>query len=315
VSAGDAGPAGVRLSVVVLSWNTREILRACLAALRREAHAEPLEVIVVDNASSDRSPDMVAAEFPEVRLVRNSENLLFAEGNNQGARLARGRFLCLMNSDIEVRPGALEALMAFLDSHPGHGAVAPKLLNPDGSLQRACNRFPSLLEPLLESTSLGSIPPGPWLRRRKRMADFDHEHSRDVAQPPAACLMLRRDEFLAMDGLDPELGLFFNDVDLCRRLWKRGRRIHYLAEAEVLHHQGASTRVSDRRGSNVHWFRNRTAYYRKHHGRLAERWLRAVLRIWGWECGLRIRLGPREAPAKRAALDELREMMRQCLAR
>ena len=297
------------LSVVILSWNTRELLRACLAALERDRPCEPREILVVDNASADGSAEMVAREFPAVRLRCNLENRLYAEANNQGAREARGRYLCLLNSDTEVRPGALDRLVGFLATHPHYAAVAPKLVNPDGTVQRACRRFPTLLEPLVESTSLGNFPPGSWLAWWFSMGYFDHQHSRDVAQPPGACLVLRTAEFLAEGGLDPNLSLYFNDVDLCRGLWRKGRRIRYLAEAEVLHHQGSSTRTHDEWRRNLLWVQNRAAYYRKNHGRLALRWLRAVLGLWALERKLRIRLGPREAQAKRNALAELADFL------
>ena len=303
----------VRLSVVVLSWNTREVLRVCLAALERDGYDAPRELIVVDNASRDGSADMVAAEFPSVRLVRNAENRLFSEGNNQGAQLATGRYLCLMNSDAEVRPGSLRALVEFLEGHPDHGAVVPRLVNPDGSVQRACARFPGLIDPLIESTCVGRFPPGSWVKRYRTMADFDHEHSRDVPQPPAACFVVRREEFLELGGFDPELALFYNDVDLCRRLWRGGRRIRYLAEAEVLHHGGCSTRLAGR-WREIQWYRDRTAYYRKHHGPLAARWVLAVGRLWSLEYRLRVSLGSRDARGKRAVLDELADFMRQCEA-
>ncbi len=302
----------VHISIVVLSWNTREILRACLASLERDTHLEPREIIVVDNGSVDDSARMVAHDFPSVRLVCNAENRLYAEANNQGSRAARGRYVCLLNSDTEVRPGALDRLAGFLDSDNEYAAVAPKLVNTDGTVQRACRRFPSVFEPLLESTSLGTFPPGSWLSWWLTMGDFDHQHSRDVSQPPGACLMLRTAEYLAMGGLDPRLSLFFNDVDLCLRLWRKGRRIRYLAEAEVLHHQGSSTRVHTARHRNLLWIQNRTTYYRKNYGRLAERWLRAVLRLWALECNLRIRLGAREANAKQKALAELDGFLREC---
>ena len=305
--------SAVRLSVVVLSWNTREILRACLASLERDAPCEPREIIVVDNGSRDGSSGMVAREFPEVRLIANPENRLYAEGNNQGARAATGRYLCLLNSDTEVRPGALDRLTGFLESHPEYGAVAPKLVNPDGTVQRACRRFPSLLEPLVESTSLGNLPPGSWLSWWWGMGDFDHQHSRDVLQPPGACLVSRTAEYQELGGLDPSLSLFFNDVDLCLQLWRKGRRIRYLAEAEVMHHLGYSTRAQDPRHRNLLWVQNRAAYFRKNHGRLGERWLRAVFGLWALECQLRIRLGSRERAARQQALAELDGFVRKCV--
>lgn len=302
----------VLLSVVVLSWNTREILRACLDALQRDVPCLAREVIVVDNGSADGSADMVAEQFPGLRLIRNAENRLYAEANNQGARAARGRYLCLLNSDTEVRPGALDRMLAFLQAHPGHAAVAPRLVHPDGTLQRACRRFPTLLDPLLDSTSLGRFPPGTWITWWSRMGDFDHEHSRDVPQPPGACFLMRTAEFLAMGGLEPHLSLFFNDVHLCRSLSRKGRRIRYLAEAEVMHHQGSSTRVHAAHQRNLLWTRNRATYYRRNYGRLAEGWLRAILRLWALECNLRIRCGSRESSEKRKALAELRDFLREC---
>jgi GT2 family glycosyltransferase len=125
------------LSVVVLSWNTQDLLRACLQALANDPPAQAREILVVDNGSSDGSADMVAREFPTVMLLRNTENLGYAEGNNVGARAATGKFLCLLNSDTEVRPGALDRLLEFLQSHADYAAVGPKLLNVDGSVQRA----------------------------------------------------------------------------------------------------------------------------------------------------------------------------------
>jgi N-acetylglucosaminyl-diphospho-decaprenol L-rhamnosyltransferase len=309
-----AAAGDVHLSVVVLSWNTREILRACLESLARDVSPRAREVIVVDNASADGSADMVARDFPAVRLLRNPENRLYSEANNQGARLATGEWLCLLNSDTEVRPGALDRLADFLAANADYGAVAPRLVNPDGSVQRACARLPGLLAPLLESTTLGRVPPlslGPWWLS---MGDFDHVHSRDVPQPPGACFMMRRVEYLQDGGLDPVLSLFFNDVDLCRRLAARGRKVRYLAEAEVMHHRGFSTRAFKATNSNLTWMRNRAAYYRKHHGALGERWLAAVLWLWGFECGMRIRLGPREAAAKRQALAELRAFLQRASA-
>lgn len=307
-----AASTHVRLSVVVLSWNTRELLRACLRALEADSEPGRRELIVVDNASGDGSADMVALEFPHVRLLRNTENLLYAEGNNQGARLATGEYLCLLNSDTAVRPGALEYLARFLDEHADYGAVAPRLVNADGSIQRACRRFPTLADALFDSTSLGRIPPATWFQRWTHMEHCDHAESRDVPQPPGACFMIRRAEYEALGGLDQDLRLYFNDVDLCRALWARGRRIRYLAEVEVLHHGGASTRAFHWKERNTHYVRDRARYYRKHYGRTGDWWLRAVTTLWSLECRMRIRLGPRDARAKRVALAELSTFLQKC---
>jgi N-acetylglucosaminyl-diphospho-decaprenol L-rhamnosyltransferase len=154
------------LSVVVLSWNTQALTLACLRALYAETPRHAREVIVVDNGSHDGSADAIAAAYPQVRLERNADNRLYAAGNNQGAVLASGEFLCTLNSDTEVRPGALDRLVDFLRENPAYGPCAPKLVDPDGSVQHACQRFPTLLTALCALTR-GGAPGGPAAASRR----------------------------------------------------------------------------------------------------------------------------------------------------
>lgn len=265
------------LSVVVLSWNTRALTLACLRALHDETPRHAREVIVVDNGSADGSADAIDAAFPQVLLIRNADNRLYAAGNNQGVAAARGEFVCTLNSDTEVRPGALDRLVDFLRENAAYGAVAPKLVDPDGPVQRACQRFPTLLSALCFDSWWGTFWPGSRVQDRYLMRDFDHLSSRDVPQPPGACFLMRRAEWQRLGGFDETLSLFYNDVDLCKRLWAQGRRIRYLAEAEVMHHRGASTRSFAR--MLVIWHKNRIAYYRKHYGVWVLAWLWIVIRL------------------------------------
>ncbi len=303
--------SSVRLSVVVLSWNTRELTLACLGSLLRERPRHAREIVVVDNASEDGSADAIAA-LDGVRLLRNDKNRGYAGGNNQGAEAANGEYVCLLNSDTDVHPGALDRLVDFLIDNESHGAVAPKLVNLDGTVQRACMRFPGLLTALCYDTFLARFWPGSWVDDRYHMRDFDHQSSRDVDQPPGACFAMARAEYLAMGGLDEELFLFFNDVDLCKRLWQRGRRIHYLAAAEVTHHGGASTKGY--RSFVVTWFRNRIAYYRKHYGRWSVPLLRLVARWRACEEWIALGRRHRDPEHRRAARAELRQFVREILA-
>ena len=292
------------LSVVVLSWNTKDLTLACLRALSAETPRHPREVIVVDNGSQDGSADAIGLAFPAVQLLRNADNRLYAAGNNQGAAVARGEFLCTLNSDTEVRPGALDSLVDFLRAHPGHGAVAPKLVDPDGSVQHACQRFPTLLSALCFDSWWGTWWPGRAVQARYLMRDFDHLTSRDVDQPPGACFLMRTAEWREFGGLDENLSLFYNDVDLSRRLWQKGRRVHYLATAEVLHHRGASTRNFTR--MLVLWHKNRLAYYGKHYGWIGRIWIRCCvwLRIRE-ELKKIVRRHPNDPQAQRAERDHL----------
>ncbi len=305
-----ASPTG--LSIVILSWNTLELTRACLLSLRADTTRHSREVIVVDNGSADGSAEMVSREFPEVLLIANPDNRLYAEGNNQGARRGTLSHVCLLNSDTEVKPGALDKLLEFLLEHREWGAVSPKLLNPDGTLQPACRRFPGFLDPFFEYTELERLPLLRWFPDRLNMRDFDHRESRDVDQPPGACFVMSRDEYLALGGLDPELSLFFNDVRICRQLWDAGRRIRFLAESEIVHHGGASTR-KNYSGHTLH-FSNRRAYYRKQHGWLGDAWMGMLLAIACARIWLGIHLGPKTRAEREVALAKLAEHWRICRA-
>lgn len=253
-----------QLSIVVLSWNTKDLLEACLYALEAAAGEVSQQVIVVDNASADGSADMVAERFGWAELVRNDTNEGYAIGNNIGAARATGRYLMTLNSDTEVRPGALSKLVDFLEEEPGYGACGPRLDNPDGSVQRACMRFPTLLSHVFFDTVFARWFPHNKTLPHYFMADFDHLDARDVDQPPGAALVLRRDLWEQLGGFDPELWLFFNDVDLCGRIRARGLAIRYVAAARIMHHTGASTSQFPDFGRI--WHINRLAYFRKTFG-------------------------------------------------
>ena len=262
----------VEISVVIPSWNTRELLRACLTTL--EAAPKPsCEIIVVENGSEDGSREMLEADFPSLRLIVNEENEGFAKGCNQGMRVARGRYVLLLNSDTEIPFDAIERLHGFLEQNEGYGAVAPRLIHPDGRTQATLQAFPNLWTPLFFATPFERWFPDSRELRRYFLRGWSQEDSADVDQPPAACLLIRQAVLDQIGLFDEDLWLFFNDVDLSRRMHAAGWRTRYLAQAEVVHHVGAST---SKFGSFVPvWQRNRLAYYRKHYGRAAGWWLKA----------------------------------------
>ncbi len=253
------------LSIIILSWNTLELTRACLRELSRCRERSPLryEILVIENASEDGSLEMIRDEFPDVRLYRNPENLGYARAVNQGLRLATGRRLVLLGSDTEVRPGTLERMDRFLEENPGVGAVAPRLVNADGSLQRACMRFPDLKVALYYDTFLEKFFPENRTLKRYFYKDWSHDATRSVDQPPGTCLMVRRATYADVGGMDRKLWLFFNDVDWCLRMRRAGWDIVYLHEGtEVLHHLGQST--GRHPAFAFVWHQNRLHFYRKH---------------------------------------------------
>lgn len=232
------------ISICIVNWNTRELLRACLTSLDACPPARSHEVLVADNASHDGSAAMVAAEFPAVRLFANADNLGYAEGNNQLLRAASGRYLLLLNPDTEIAPALdlhpFDTLAAHLDAEPFCGAVAARLVQPDGVTQASCRGFPTPAALAAEFCGLARLCPS-WLGAY-RMRGFDHLTARAVDQPMASCLMLRGRTLQRVGLFDPVFRIFFNDVDLCWRVRRDGWRIDYQPAAAILHHGGGSTR-------------------------------------------------------------------------
>jgi len=264
------------LSVVIPSWNTREYLAACLRTLAA-AEKPATEVIVVENASSDGSLEYLREHHPDLQLIVNAKNEGFARGSNQGMRVARGEYVLLLNTDTEVAPDAIALLLRFLVEHPDSAAAAPRLVHRDGSTQRTVQEFPTLATALFFSTPLERWFPRSRELRRYFMRDWDQESSRDVDQPPAAVLLLRKRVLDQVGLFDEELWLFYNDVDLAKRVHAAGWRTRYVAEAKVLHHVGGSTKkFADFVAT---WQRDRLRYYRKHHGRLGAWWLKTCVAL------------------------------------
>jgi GT2 family glycosyltransferase len=271
------------VSLSILSWNTRGLLRRCLASLYDPEDAEvraawdkagkPLgpsvpervtwETIVVDQQSLDHSAEMVEAEFPQVNLVRQAPNLGFAGGNNVAYRQARGRYFLLLNSDTVVRPGWLTQLVGYADAHPEAGLIAPKLLNPDGTLQYSCRRFPSLGAGLFRNTPFGALLPKNRATQDYLMQDWDHASPRNVDWLSGACVMARREMIDQIGGLDDGYFMYFEDVDWSYRAHQAGWEVHYIPEPVVIHEIGRS---SDRRPKRMIVMHHESAYryFRRH---------------------------------------------------
>lgn len=224
-------PPAPDLSVVVVSWNTRELLAACLGSLFA-APKPALEVWVVDNGSGDGSREMVARDFPAVRLIANADNLGFARANNQALERARGRHVLLLNSDTRVVDDALARLVAFLDDHPEAGACGPRLLNADGSLQRSGRDFPGFGAAVL---ALIPLPRALRAALAPRVERRDPERLAEVEDLTGAALCVRRDALDEIGLLDPGFFFFGEDVDLCWRLERAGWKRFYVPEARIVH--------------------------------------------------------------------------------
>jgi hypothetical protein len=258
------------VSIIVPSWNRRDLLGPCLESAC-DATVDT-ETIVVDNGSDDGSPEMVEHRFPAVRLIRNPENRGFARAANQGARAATGRHLLFLNNDARLLPGALGALLEVVRTQPRAGAVGTHILNVDGSFQSSHARFPTLAREFLVLSRIGRLVYG----RYYPSAGPDEGAPRCVDWVSGACFLVRGEAFAAVDGFDEDYFLYAEETDLCYRLRLAGWRTWYQPAARVVHLGEGSLRQS-RPEVEAHLYRGRVKYFRKHHGPMAARLLRAQI--------------------------------------
>jgi len=257
------------LTAVVVSWNTREHLARCLAALEGAAEGVRVETIVVDNGSTDGSQAMVAEKFPRARLIQSADNVGFGRASNVGAAAGTGRAIVLLNSDCELTPGALATLLGALDADATLGAVFARLVNADGTLQPSVHDalptpWSQAGDVLFASSLKYALYRAPALKPALlRGALRRHAVAHDVAWGGAACVLVRRKAFDAVDGFDERFFMYMEDVDLCARLGAAGFRLRYVPEAVAVHHWGASTSRSPARMLR-HAYLSRVAYFDKH---------------------------------------------------
>jgi GT2 family glycosyltransferase len=257
-----------QVSACIVSWNVREDLLACLESLRAGVGDLRAEVIVVDNASTDGSVEAARQRYPHVKLIPNEVNRGFAAGSNQALAAASGQFLLLLNPDTLVPPGALAELHRFACRHPEAGIIGPKLVNPDGSLQPSCRRFPRPKAALFRHTFLGRLFPRNRWSAEYVMADWDHTEPREVDWVSGACMLIRREVYEAIGPLDEGFFWGSEDVDYCFRAHRAGHKVLYAPTPAIVHRIGASTnQVPIRTFVNFHRSMNRL--YRKHFARNA----------------------------------------------
>lgn len=300
---GELSIVDCQLSVVIVSWNVRDLLRACLQALARERDGLALEVIVVDAASGDGSPEMVAAEFPWVTLLPLAENVGFPRGNNVGIAKAHGRYILLLNPDTAVHENALVTMVNYLEDHADVGVLGAQLLNEDGTVQSSRRRFPTLITAFWESTWLQPWAPRRVLARYYAL-DLADGQTAEVDWVMGACLMTRQEVVARIGGLDEAYFMYSEELDWCRRIKDAGWRVVYLPQAQVTHYQGKSSeQVVVQR--HIYFNQAKLRYFRKYHGRLPAMLLRLFLLYnYLWQMGVE---------AGKGALGHKRPLRRQRL--
>ncbi len=261
------------LSIVVVSWNVRELLAKALRSISLAVgDALCAEVIVVDNASHDGSVAMVHETFPGVHVIANANNRGFAFANNQGIAETAGKYIALLNPDTEILGDALQVLVSHLDTHPDVGVVGPRLVNPDGTTQSSRRRFPTLLILFFESTWLQPLLPRRLLARYYAEDRPDTEEQ-DVDWLTGAAMVARRQVVEDVGPLDEGYFMYSEELDWCRRIRQAGWRIAFVPAAHVVHFGGKSSNqvVAAR---HIYFQSSKIRYARIHHGRAVAETLR-----------------------------------------
>ncbi len=281
--------SGSRTSIIVVNWNTKALLRRCLKSIRETAGGLDLETLVVDNGSEDGSAAMVAAEFPEVRLLDRSENLGFSKAVNLALPETSGDFILLLNSDTVLGPGSLEKTRAVMEADPGIDVLGCRLVGENGSVQTSCGVFPGLRTLFWQNLFLLALKVAgerpvrflsrvsgvPLMPLRGLMQVWDPRRTCRVDWVSGAFLLTRRSVFHRVGEMDEAFWLFGEDMDWCWRVTRSGGRVIYFGGAEIVHVGGASTTAKVE--SELRHYRASVRLYEKHRGRAEARVYRSIL--------------------------------------
>lgn len=257
------------ISVVIVSWNAKKFLLECLQSLASQQTSSNMEIIVVDNASTDGSPEAVSEQFPNVRLIKNNENLGFGKANNIGIKHSAGNYIYLINSDIKVLDGCLDRLLNYIEKSPTIGILGPKILNADLSLQSSCRQFPSLWNNFCYALGLSRVFPDSRIFSGEHMFYFKHDKIKKVDVLVGCFLMVRRSAFAQVGLLDEQYFMYAEDVDWCKRFWKAGWEVVFFPDAQAIHYRGASSSNSPLQFS-LEQEKSSLKYWKKHHSKPAQ---------------------------------------------
>jgi GT2 family glycosyltransferase len=259
--------AAVDLSIIIVNWNTRQLLGQCLSSLFQSSDGMLLEVIVVDNNSKDDSVEYVTRYFPEVQIIQNNHNRGFAAASNQGLARAKGRNILFLNSDTIVHEGALKMMAELLDDTPEAGLCSCRLLNENGSIQANVYHFPSFRAMLQRYTALKYLGLFKSARAFYKMRDFSYDKIASVDFVMGAALMVKRKVLEHIGNIDENLYFYFEDTDLCYRIKQAGFKIYFTPNAQITHLGRASSSLLGSHKTHAMFFKSLLYYFRKHKGK------------------------------------------------
>ncbi|MDI6803209.1 MAG: glycosyltransferase family 2 protein [Bacteroidota bacterium] len=258
--------SAIDVSIIVINYNTCDLLRDCLQSVVRVS--TPKEIIVIDNASTDGSVQMVKIEFPEVLLHVNNKNERFAKPNNTAMKIAKGRYYFLLNSDATIFPDTLDVLLNYMETHPDVGICAPQLIYPDGSIQPSCRGFITLWTHFCDMLVLDRIFPKSKIFAKSEMTYFDHRSDKEVDHVMAAAILIKREAVVGAGMFDENLSINYNDLDLSYRIKQKGWKIVFFPEAQVIHHHSKTTKMMNTQFELfLELYSNVFYYFKKHYGK------------------------------------------------
>lgn len=266
------------LSICIVSYNTKTLLKNCLHSILKNSKEVEYEIIVVDNNSQDGSAKMVRECFPQIKLITNKENKGYAQAVNQSLELAQGKFIVILNSDTVILPQSFNKTIGFMRNHKDAGIVGCRLLNPDGTLQRSCRSFPSLLNFLSENLYLHDIFPRSRIFGRPFMSYFDYNENREVDVVLGAFMMLRRTTIEQIGLMDHQFFMYAEETDWCYRANQAGWKVNFYPEAEIIHLGGQSTKQNSI-PMFIEAHKSHHKFIRKYHGRVYLLMVKLVLVI------------------------------------
>jgi GT2 family glycosyltransferase len=268
------------LSIIIVTWNSEDEITSCVESIKRNTADIRAELIIIDNNSSDNTPSVLKRiNYPNIQVYLNKENTGYTKAVNQGAGYASGDYIFLLNPDTVLADNTLKQLTDFLKNNNSYGACAPRLVNEDGTVQYSIRHFPDFRDMYFEFTLLSYFFPESSYFGRWKMKCFDYSKDTDVDQPMAAALMIQKNVLEEVNNMDERFFMFFNDVDLCRRIWETGYKIRYLSAPEIVHKKGASI-YKDRIKMIKIWDKDCLKYFSKYHqNSLLLFWLKVNLKI------------------------------------
>ena len=255
----------MELSIIIVSWNVKKELITCLKSIKKHWPQYDFETIVVDNASTDGTSEMISGDFPDVIKIENKENRGFAAANNQGVKIAKGRYILFLNPDTRIEDDTLNKLISFMHDNPDIGACGPKLLNEDGTIQSSVRRFPTFRAALYRHTILNLVGLFRGQYHKWLMKDFTYDVQADVCQLMGAALLVRSSVIKQVGTMDEVFFMYFEEVDLCYRIKQAGWRIVFTPDATVTHFGGCSARQVPV-GKRIFMLKSLITFFKKNYG-------------------------------------------------